>query len=176
MPRRFPRLKRREDQRVLTFRKIPVGPSAYALVDNQDYVYLSKYTWYCSCGYAVRLPNKRKKGAATTERIRMHNEILGIKGVDHKNRNKLDNRRQNLRPATQQQNLCNRETPKSNRSGYKGVSEASNGKKGLKWRADIRSKGLLRCLGYFKTRQAAAAVYNKAAKKLHGEFAVLNIL
>lgn len=50
--------------------------------------------------YAKRAVLKNGK----TKTIKMHNIILGFKGIDHINGNGLDNRRNNLRPATKSQN------------------------------------------------------------------------
>jgi hypothetical protein len=51
----------------------------------------------------------------------LHNFILGLKGVDHINGNGLDNRRENLRPASDAQNRQNQCLRSNNTSGYRGV-------------------------------------------------------
>lgn len=86
--------------------------------------------------------------------------------VDHINQNKLDNRIENLRGATQQQNLCNRGPQKNNTSGYKGVSRSGNG-----FAASICCKGVVHRLGTFPAAEEASAAYQAAAKELHGDFA-----
>ena len=40
--------------------------------------------------------------------------------------------------------------------------------------ADIRANGKKMWLGYFETEIDAARVYDEAAKKYHGDFAMLN--
>lgn len=87
--------------------------------------------------------------------------------IDHIDGNSLNNRIENLRAATQSQNLCNRGKPKSNTSGYKGVyfDKTKN-----KWRAEIQKHGEVHRLGYFNAAEEAGAAYNTAAKELHGEF------
>jgi hypothetical protein len=81
------------------------------LVDDEDYLRLKAHKWSVnSRGYAVRFTEHLgvKKG------IRMHREILelgeydGGMEVDHINRNKLDNRRCNLRLVTRSENQKNR--------------------------------------------------------------------
>lgn len=89
--------------------------------------------------------------------------------VDHKNRNKIDNRISNLREATNQQNSFNRVGHSS--SGLKGVSFHKNDKT---YHARISINGKCKYLGRFKIASDAAIAYNNAAKELHGEFALLN--
>lgn len=85
--------------------------------------------------------------------------------VDHINGDKLDNRIENLRIATYQQNSFNMKKPISNRSGLKGLSWDSSR---LRWRGSItaykqhtfRSEDLLEvCAWIFRTRE-----------ELHGQF------
>ena len=143
----------------------------YTLVDNEDFERLNKYknstiNWW---GYVVRRTSV-KEGKKD---IFIHREILNIsKGeyVDHINSDKLDNRKENLRLATYQQNNYNRRLNKNNKSGYKGVIWDKGVKK---WRAYIRS-GKMIYLGVFKTKLEAAKTYNEAAIKLFKEFAKLN--
>jgi len=88
--------------------------------------------------------------------------------IDHKNRNTLDNRLSNLRPATASGNSQNRGMGKNNTSGIKGVCWH---KTTSKWLAFIRTNGKQRHLGLFDTKEQAGAAYAQAAKNLHGEFA-----
>jgi hypothetical protein len=85
---------------------------------------------------------------------------------DHKNRNPLDNRRSNLRPATRRQNGANKGLGKRNTSGYKGVSAGRAGK----WRGMVSSF----YLGTFVTKVDAAIAVDRVAKEIWGKFAVLN--
>ena len=157
------------------YSKIPILGGHFALVDNEDFDYLSKFTWYLTkprtVSYAIR--NRLASEGKAGETIRMHREILAMPGpVDHINRNGLDNRRANLRPATESQNSQNRGIRSDNTSGYKGVGIY---KPRGNWRARISPEpGVRITVGYFDTPLEAAIAYDAAAVKYHGEFAVLN--
>jgi hypothetical protein len=87
-------------------------------------------------------------------------------GVDHRDLNGLNNRWLNLRPATKAQNGANTGAPRTNTSGFKGVSFAHG-----RWRATIRVGGRQKWLGYHDTPEAAHAAYVAAANERSGEFA-----
>jgi hypothetical protein len=109
-------------------------------------------------------------GAIKRKMVLLHRVIMSAaKGqfVDHANRNKMDNRRSNLRFVTRSQNSINR----GHRADYRGVRLEDG-----KWRASIGVNRKNIKLGRFDTPEAAAAAYNEAAKKLHGQFAVLNMV
>lgn len=97
---------------------------------------------------------------------------LKFKYVDHKDRNKTNNQRDNLRIATSSQNNCNVAKRKGSiYSDYKGVSY----KRDLhKWFAQIQKHKQKYHIGYFETEIEAALAYNRWAMILHGEFAYLN--
>ena len=86
--------------------------------------------------------------------------------LDHINGDKQDNRFENLRLATRGQNTVNRPVRKDSILGIKGVAPFRG-----KFRASIWENGASKHLGVFDTCEEAAVVYQKAAEKLHGEFA-----
>ena len=88
--------------------------------------------------------------------------------VDHINRDRHDDRIENLRLATASQNNAHSAMSRSNTSGYKGVTF---GKKEGKWKAQIRVNYKKKHLGHFPTKEEAAAAYQKAAAEMHGTFA-----
>lgn len=91
--------------------------------------------------------------------------------TDHVDGDTLNNQCSNLRDATNAQNLQNRGKQQNNTSGYKGVSwHKGHGAFG----ATIGDDNNLRHLGYFATAEDAARAYDKAARELHGEFAITN--
>lgn len=128
---------------------------AYALVSPEDYATLGQERWHLSQdGYAVRKP-----GGRGSKPVFLHREVLGLGpgtrggGVqtDHINRNRLDNRRENLRTVTVQENRQNI-TPWG-RSKYRGVYW--HGHSG-KWRAAAKIGGKVESFGYFLNEEDAA--------------------
>lgn len=153
-------------------RLIPLTQGKFTLVDADDYDWLTQWKWWCdSTGYASGIPEKRRQ-------MRLHRFILAApRGlyVDHINRDKLDNRRSNLRVCTQQDN--SRNSPPRSTAGrsspYKGVS-IDRQYQIEKWQAVIHCNGKRVHLGHFNSEIAAALAYNEAARKIFGEFAFLN--
>lgn|SRR5574343_15531 len=91
--------------------------------------------------------------------------------IDHINQNKLDNRRENLRVVTNQQNMANTVPRVTNKSGFKGVHFIPNK---ARWQATICFNGKTQHIGYAKTAEEAARKYDTKAKQLFGEYAYLN--
>jgi hypothetical protein len=87
--------------------------------------------------------------------------------VDHRNRDRADDRFINLHPATHSQNMFNKSVRRDNALGAKGV--CWRGDLG-KYRAMIWDGERQRHLGYFSNLADAIAARNKAAAELHGEF------
>lgn len=150
------------------------------LIDEDDRHYLTDYPWTIkSNGYIYALQHL---GYANGKRIRrhiyLHRFLLNAKEgqiVDHKNGNKLDNRRSNLRFVTAAQNTQNRGSEKfrGRHSNYKGVCRTSNTAK-HQWRATITRDGIINHLGTFEKEIDAARAYNRAAAKFFGDYARLN--
>jgi len=101
-----------------------------------------------------------------------HNGYLP-KLIDHKNHITTDDRIENLRAATDTQNVRNRTSAKGSSSQYLGVSAIPKSKKN-KFFSRVRSNGITIHLGCFDSERDAALAYNKKAIELHGEFANLN--
>lgn len=161
-------------------KRISLSQGLFALVDDRDYENLSKVNWHVSTAnnrkYAVRHVYTNIDGIKKDKIVRMHRVIMKAPAdmlVDHKDNNTLNNQRENLRVCTKAENNRNVSPRKDNKFGYKGV----NYKKGInRFRAYISTGVKCLHLGYFKTAKEAAAAYNKAAKKYHGEFAYLNVI
>jgi hypothetical protein len=147
-------------------KEIKLSQNKVAIVDDEDYEFLSEFTWYAQRNrtifYAYRQYN-----------ILMHRVIIKAKKgdlVDHINGDGLDNRKSNLRIATNQQNQRNRHIVWSS-SGYKGVSYD---KERDKFSAGIRIDGKTIHLGRYNTAIEAAIIYDEAALEKFGDFARLN--
>ena len=152
-------------------RFIPLTRGKYAVVDREDYEYLSQWKWYCSTrGYARRAeyPNGKQRFIHLHRIVAFTPEEME---VDHINGDTLDNRKSNLRNCFHYQNSYNKKLSKKNTSGYKGVSWYP---KYQKWVAQIAYKRKGYTLGYFERKEEAALAYNIAAKKYFGEFARIN--
>ncbi len=87
--------------------------------------------------------------------------------LDHKNGVKDDNRIENLREATAQENARNTGMRSHNTSGYRGVCRNGSG-----WsaRIGVGVRRKLKTLGNFRTPEEASAAYEAAAKEVHGDF------
>jgi hypothetical protein len=88
--------------------------------------------------------------------------------VDHRNRQRADNRIANLRDVNLFQQAQNRGMQRNNTSGTKGVTYAKNRNR---WMAFITANGQSKTLGYYKTKEEAAAVRKAAEERLHGDYA-----
>lgn len=140
-----------------------------ALVDDEDFERINQHKWYAQkrehTFYAVR---KLSRENGKQERVYMHREVMSVpKGVeiDHRFGDGLDNRKENLRRASRQQNACNQGLRKDNTSGLKGVSRFRS-----RWRADIRHGNKKIYLGLFATDAEASQAYATASQKFFGAF------
>lgn len=147
---------------------LPCGCGRLIMIDDADFDWLSTKKWGCINKYPHYYEN--------AEDISMSRLIMGAlnhEEVDHKDRDTHNNQRENLRLATGSQNMANKQKQPSNTSGYKGVFFT---RKGLRkpWRSQVQKLGYRVNVGYYATAIEAAVAYDKAAKELFGEFALLN--
>jgi hypothetical protein len=92
--------------------------------------------------------------------------------IDHKDKNKLNNQRDNLRECTYSQNNAH-SIPKSKLYEYKGIYKHTQ-QRSRPWYAEITCKGERSRLGNFETKEEAARAYDVAALRLFGEYAYTN--
>jgi len=139
--------------------------SEYLMIDKEDIDLIKDYKWF------VRKQGYKGYGTSDTKgkRVYLHNVIMNPpedKVVDHINRDKTDNRKENLRIVTQSENNKNVGICKKNKSGVIGV-----GKSHKRWYAELmcdRKRVLRVC---FKTKEEAIKARLQAEVKYYGEFA-----
>jgi len=149
------------------------------LISCSDLPLVEKYNWRITKeGYAqtkIYIKGSRKKfGSQRYKTIQMHRLIMGAKEgqvVDHINRNRLDNRRNNLRFCDYFIHTKNSDKKSSNKSGYKGVHYHKSTKK---WRAQTMMHGERRELGLFDNPIEAAIAYDNANRERYGDSIYLN--
>ena len=152
--------------------KITLTKGLFATVDPEDHEWLNGFRWHATC-------SRGRYYAATViagRSISMHRLIMNPPPdmwVDHKNGDRLDNTRENLRIVTPTQNRHNsrscarRGRPKS--SQYVGVT-----RHGDKWKVKITHEGHEHFIGYFDDEVEAAKAWDAKAKELRGECTYLN--
>lgn len=153
------------------------GAGQFAIVDDEDAERVLANSWCVARnGYVLRgeTSAERPSGARRSRTIWLSRFVLGMarddpRDVDHRNGDRLDNRRANLRPATRSQNIANA-GPRYGRR-YKGVFlDRQSGR----WKARITVRYRPINLGSFGDERDAARAYNDAALIHFGEFARLN--
>ena len=109
------------------------------IVDDADASCVAQYVWRLrTTGSGMRYASRTENG----QEIYLHGAVVGklprAYTIDHVNRDGLDNRRANLRPATRAQNQQNRRVHWNSKSGVRGVCwDAAQGK----WRVSVKQDG-----------------------------------
>jgi HNH endonuclease len=156
--------------------EVPLTQGKVALIDDEDAERVLAYKWCTQWDKssprwrAIRYSG-RKHGRRTALLHRFIMDAPDGVQVDHINQDPLDNRRSNLRLATNSQNNCNKGRHIDSSTGFKGVWRH---KKLGAFQAGIEHQGKKYHLGYFTTAEEAARAYDIAALMLHGEFARVN--
>jgi len=151
-------------------KEIPLTKGLTAKVSDADYEKLAQYKWYAqgneNSGYYAA-------GWIDNKSVPMHRYIMGVTEtevlVDHKNGDRLDNQRRNLRKCTKAENARNRKVGRNNTTGYKGVQIVRKKNSLNIYRATIKHGGKLYALGDYPTKEQAAQAYKDAATRLHGD-------
>jgi hypothetical protein len=151
-------------------KQIPLTQGKFALVDDEDFDYLSQWKWHITARkYAARsLTLNGKKSSIYMHRVLSKNDKR--LHTDHINGDTFDNRKENLRICSAAENIRNAKSKKGS-SHYKGVSWS---KERNKWHVNITYNRKAHYIGRFEKEIDAAIAYNNAAKKFFGAFARLN--
>ena len=147
------------------------GQGLCAIVDDEDFDALDQYTWHVADNGYIRT---FIGGRAQKKCVSMHRLIMNPPDdfeIDHKDGNKLNNQRSNLRVSTRSENAKNIRRHKKFSSRFKGVSWSG---KDQFWDASITVDGKSIFLGLFSSEIQAARAYNEGALKHFDEFASLN--
>ena len=156
-------------------KEIKLTQNKATLVDDEDFDFLNQWRWYAFKADKTYYAQRIDKINGKTKSLFMHRLILKTgKGQesDHKDRNGLNNQRNNLRICTRQQNNMNRMS--SGIIAFKGVNCNVNENRVKKYSATIKKNNKQIFIGRFKTPKEAALAYDKKAVELFGEFAYLN--
>jgi hypothetical protein len=147
------------------------GSRIFATVDDEDLEFLSNFTWTLNNGYAtttitigcyiVSVPMHRM-----LRRVRVRGGI-----IDHRNMDKLDNRRGNLRLTDRAGNNAN-SGPRPSARNFMGLKGVAISGKSFYARITVNNKSMY--LGSFKKKEEAAAAYDRAAIKHFGGMARTN--
>jgi len=139
---------------------VVLNSNSTMLCDKEDWERFKGLKWNVGgMGYASARDLERKKT------VRFHRELMGRKEglvIDHINRNKLDNRKCNLRFITQRANTINRDTQSNNKSGIPGVSFHSG-----KWQAAVWVKRKMIIVGRYDNKIDAINARKEAEKKYY---------
>jgi hypothetical protein len=151
---------------------IPLTQDKFTQIDIEDLAEVIDKKWkYEKIGYAG---HSYRKSSLQTDVLLLHRHILRLSRGDgmvvrHKNGNRLDNRRSNLRVLESQTAARSREKRGKYGVPYRGVSHAGKG-----WQANIRVEGQPLYLGYFTNQEDAATAYNFAVEVHHGPAGAYN--
>ena len=152
--------------------EIPLSQGKVAIIDVENAPEVLRFKW---CAHKKRhlwyaVTSVRKEDGTRTV-LSLHRLILKPSSnvlVDHRDGDGLNNRKSNLRLATNAQNQHNSRRSLHNTSGFKGVDF---NKRRCQWRALICFNNKRKHLGRFQTKEEAAAAYDTAARKFFGEYA-----
>lgn len=142
----------------------------FTLISKKNIPLVSSFVWYPGKdGYPIAYKCLDDKNIKFGRGIKLHKLLIDCpKGlvIDHINRNKLDNRIENLRICTPKENSYNRSRIDGK---YKGIKKSGN-----LWTATISKDGIKREISGFLTEKDAAIAYDMMAEELFGNFAAKN--
>jgi hypothetical protein len=150
------------------------------LVSARDYKYATEFKWYLNRSGYPGTYGSYDGGVKFSRPVTFHQLVMKQLTsshdlvVDHINRNKLDNRRANLRLCTALENSYNKSKAKNSSGKYKGV--VKRGKKNPLYVASITKNGIKHEIKGCSTEEDAAKMYDIMAEELFGQYAAKNFL
>ena len=158
-----------------------VGHGRQAVVDKEDWERVRGLTWHGAKGGNTWYASANVvDGDGVNKPVSLHRFVLGLtrgdgKVVDHRNRNGLDNRRENLRVCDTGRNIANsRKHRDGKHSRFKGVTKFNRENCTKPWIARIVVDYKARWLGTYETEIEAARAYDREARAVWGRFARCN--
>lgn len=138
-------------------------------IDSDDLMVASRHCWSLHKNGYARAVIRTDSGLKT---IYLHRLLCPTTEaephVDHADGNPANCRKQNLRPCTRSQNMCNARRRVDNKSGFKGVNQyGAHGK----FRARVRVGGLEKLVHGFASAEEAHACATMLRLQSHGAFA-----
>lgn len=133
-----------------------------------------EFSWYLGKdGYPITyssVDGKIKMGRG----LKIHQFLKGRQGrgmaIDHINRDRMDNRIENLRICTAKENTYNRTKSKNSKGKFKGVIQNANGT----YSAVITKDGVRRKIDDLPDERSAAEIYDMMSEELFGEYGAKN--
>ena len=136
------------------------------IIDKEDRQIVEKYYWFKNdSGYWVSASNYSYNHCF----LRIHRLLLDAQQgeyVDHKDRDRSNNRKSNLRFVTQQENNINRTKQSNNKSGFIGIYWD---KQTSMWRSQIKINKKIITLGRYQNIEDAVKTRLYAELKYFGE-------
>lgn len=160
-------------------KEIPLTQGKFAIVDEDDYEWLSQYKWYAYKDKKSKTYYARRNiwtGKKKQTAIQMHRMVMGCspkdgKTVDHINFDGLDNRKVNLQAVPRQINIHRRLRQKNNHTGYIGIQWK---KKKKWWEAWVTLDKKKTYCGHSKDPREAAGKRDKVVAEYYEKNAILN--
>ena len=164
-----------DDEQGRPYRCVPCTMKQYTLVSADRYDEAMSHLLVANYDPTVRSYYVATK--IKGKRIGLHRLLTNAPDdvlVDHRNHDTLDNRDWNLRVLDDSQSACSRRLRSDNKYGYKGVRPRED--RNNQWEGMVTLKGKHYFTKLCNTAREAAIEYNKLALRLHGEYAVLNVI
>jgi len=148
--------------------------NAIALISKKSLELVIQFVWYLgNKGYPIT-HGTDDKTIVYGRGLKMHKLLFPNvqKGyvVDHINKNRLDNRLENLRICTSKENSYNTKKPKNSINNYKGIVKQNNDL----WTARISKDGKVYEIKDIISDKEAAKIYDIMAEELFGQYAGKN--